>query len=97
MRSYKFIIIGATIFVVIACSPMVKTKKVAEGRYELTVSNYHCDLDNGNDDCFCTYKNDSTDLINETDTCIKCGQIFSNHETRGEYYQRDAVDKYMIY
>lgn len=88
----KILVYIALIFVIIACSPMVTIKKTADGRYEQTVSNYHCDL-NINDDCFSTYKDDSTNIINDTDVCNKCGRIFSEHETNGDHYQKDATDK----
>ena len=87
------IVISLTVLILIGCkaSPIVKVRKTGDGRFEQTVSNYHCDMYK-NVDCFSTFKNDSTDVINETDICNKCGRKFSEHETTGEHYQKEATD-----
>lgn len=90
----KVIVISLLVLIMASCktSPKVTVNKTPDGRFELTISNYYCNLYN-NVDTFSTYKNDSTDIVNDTDICNKCGQKFSAHETTGDHYQKDATDK----
>jgi hypothetical protein len=87
------VVVFLIILVFVGCktSPIVKVQKTADGRFEQTVSNYYCNMYK-NADCFSTFKNDSTDVINGTDICIKCGRKFSEHESTGEHYQKEATD-----
>lgn len=90
----KLIVISVMFLFLASCrtSPNVTVSRTSDGRYELTVSNYYCNLYN-NVDTFSTYKNDSTNIVNDTDFCNKCGQKFSAHETRSEHDQKEATDK----
>lgn len=89
----KGLAIFLTIFVFIGCvtTPIVKVAKTADGRYELTVSNYYCNM-YVNVDNFSTLKKDYTEQIDDMDVCNKCGRNFSEHETAGEHYQKEATD-----
>lgn len=90
----KIIVISVLFLFLASCrtSPNVTVSRTSDGRYELTTSNYYCNLYK-NADKFSTFKNDSTTVVNETDVCNKCGQKFSAHETTSEHYQKDVTDK----
>ena len=79
------------LFIGCETTPIIKVARTVDGRFEQTVSNYHCNMYK-NADSFSTFKNDSTDAIYKTDICNKCGRTFSEHETTGEHYQKEATD-----
>lgn len=85
----------ASPFVSLKVEPVMNVEKTVDGRYELTVTNYYCNMDISLDR-FRTLKMDSTDVINETDTCTKCGRIFTIHETKGEYYRRSPINRALL-
>lgn len=89
----KIIVISVLFLFFASCrtSPNVTVSRTSDGRYELTTSNYYCNLYK-NSDKFSTFKNDSTTVVNETDICNKCGQKFSVHETTSEHYKERATD-----
>lgn len=89
----KVIVTLFAVLLIISCktTPIVTVNKTTDGRYELTVSNYYCNLYKDADQ-FSTFKNDSTDVIDETDVCNNCGRKFSEHESTGEHYQKEVTD-----
>lgn len=89
----KGLAIFLTIFVFIGCEtiPIVKVVKIEDGKYELTVSNYYCNM-HKNLDNFSILKNGYTEIIDDMDVCNKCGRKFSEHETTGEHFRKLAND-----